>query len=111
MKSRTPSSSRVGPELQHYLPSASIRRLERDATVLESELAETARPEGEGVLWLVATTSKRGGFRTNTLGLGPVSEWVYSHCRLRRTIGVARLDFRQNELRDRTCSGFVRSER
>lgn len=88
------------PVLRHYLPGVTIDTLFRDTTRLAAQLARAPRGEAS---WIVALTSKRGGFKTNLLGLGAISDYVYRECQLRRTVGVARLDFRQNELQVYRC--------
>jgi hypothetical protein len=53
-------------------------------------------------LWIVAPYSARGGHRTNPK-LGGLKIWIYDNCRLRHVLGVARLDFRVNELQIFQC--------
>jgi hypothetical protein len=69
------------------------------------QLSEVYRGLGEsgGKLWIVALTSTRGGFKSHKLGLGNLSEWVHGRCQLLEQIGVARLDFRQNEVQVYRC--------
>lgn len=53
-------------------------------------------------LWIVAPYSAKGGHRTNPK-LGGLKNWIYDNCRLRHVLGVARLDFRVNELQIFQC--------
>jgi mannosyltransferase len=85
--------------MNHYLGGRAVHRLYADPAPLTESLKEL----GPGkVLWIVTPVSAQGGFRTNP-GLGSLNGWIYDNCRLRRTIGVARLDFRQKELQVYRC--------
>ena len=56
---------------------------------------------GKGSLWIV-TPAPSHAFRTNPM-LGSMNDWIYANCQLRNTIGVGRLDFRQNYLQLYRC--------
>jgi uncharacterized membrane protein len=85
-----------------YLPSAGIHHLSAESASLAQALdgIETSRPPG--TLWVVMPYSARGGHRT-TPKLESFKDWIYGHCQLSETVGVARLDFRHNELQIYRC--------
>jgi hypothetical protein len=88
--------------LSHYLKGAQAERLVADPPVLshsEDLLHEAGKA---GTLWLVAPYSSRGGHRTNRK-IGGLKAWIYDNCQLRNVVGVARLDFRVNELQIFQC--------
>ena len=61
------------------------------------------RESGHGeALWIVLPASAQGGLKT-TAKVGTMSGWIYENCQLRNTVGVARLDFRQNQLQIYRC--------
>jgi hypothetical protein len=90
------------PTMVHYLPGARVQQLTADT----AQLARSARELGEsghgGTLWVVAPYSARGSHRTNP-SLPGFKAWVYQNCRLRNAFGVARLDYRVNELQVFEC--------
>lgn len=87
--------------VSHYLPGMKIQHLSADPRLLNRSLEGLER-SGHGNLWIVAPYSARGGHRT-TARLNDFKGWVWDHCQLREAIGVARLDFRQNELQIYRC--------
>jgi mannosyltransferase len=87
--------------VSHYLPGIRIQHLSADPRPLTRSL-EGLEESGRGTLWIVAPYSARGGHRT-TARLNDFKGWVWDHCQLREAIGVARLDFRQNELQIYRC--------
>jgi dolichyl-phosphate-mannose-protein mannosyltransferase len=87
--------------LQHYLPGTEVQRLRGDPAPL-IETARELRDAGRGsALWIVMPGPSHA-FRTNP-SLGTLKGWLYQNCQLRNTIGVGRLDFRQNLLQIYRC--------
>jgi hypothetical protein len=87
--------------LRHYLPQTEVNRLVADSSQLSQSvhlLHETGRG---GVLWVI-TPAPSHVFRTNPR-LGSFREWLYNNCQLLNTIGVGRMDFRQNYLQIFRC--------
>jgi hypothetical protein len=82
----------------HYFPQASVTPMPDLADPLEAALD---RVSGGGTLWAVALSSQRGGFRGQKLG--SLDDWMYGHCQLRASLGVPRLDFRQNQIQIYRC--------
>lgn len=88
--------------LAHYLPGPDVESLVADPTTL-SQSVRTLRESGKGqALWIVVPASAQGGLKT-TAQVGTMSGWIYENCQLRNTVGVARLDFRQNQLQVYRC--------
>jgi hypothetical protein len=87
--------------LQHYLPAAEVLRLRGDAEPVVASSRELWGAGGKNVLWVVMPGPSHA-FRTNP-NLGTLKGWLYGHCQLRNTIGVGRLDFRQNLLQIYRC--------
>ncbi len=85
--------------VDHYLPDHEVERLSGDSLEL-AEATQMQRPEGHAV-WIVAPGASHS-FRTNPK-LSDMMTWIYQHCQLRKTVGVARLDFRQNQLQIYRC--------
>jgi hypothetical protein len=85
-----------------YLTQTPIQHLSADSTALEEGLRGLERSRPAAALWIVAPYSARGGHRTSPK-LESFKEWLYNHCQLREAIGVARLDFRHNELQIYRC--------
>jgi hypothetical protein len=88
--------------MNHYLRGPEARPLSGDPGPLAQSLRALEETGRGGALWIVAPYSARGGHRTSPK-LGGFKAWVYDNCRLRNAIGVARLDFRQNELQIYSC--------
>lgn len=87
--------------VRFYLPGRRVERLVADPVRLSSA-ATSLRQDGQaGVLWIVAPAPSHA-FRINPR-LGILNNWIYSHCQLRNTIGVGRVDFRQNFLQIYRC--------
>jgi hypothetical protein len=84
----------------HYLPGREIYRLVADPGRLARAEA-IARRHGGQALWLVAPAPSHA-FRTNPK-LHAMNQWIYANCQLRNTIGVGRVDFRQNFLQAYRC--------
>jgi hypothetical protein len=87
--------------LQHYLPGAEVQRLRGDAEPVVESARQLQAAGGRNVLWVVMPGPSHA-FRTNP-NLGTLKGWLYLHCQLRNTIGVGRLDFRQNLLQVYRC--------
>jgi uncharacterized membrane protein len=84
----------------HYLPGREVHRLVADS----ARLARSARlvpQQGGQALWIVSPAPSHA-FRTNPK-LNSMSTWMYDNCQLRNTIGVGRVDFRQNFLQVYRC--------
>ena len=88
--------------LGHYLPGRFVGRLTADPDLLERSLWELENSGHGKALWIVVPASAQGGLRT-TPKVGSMSSWIYEHCQLRNTVGVARFDFRQNQLQIYRC--------
>jgi hypothetical protein len=85
-----------------YLPGTVVHHLSADPTALTQSLRALQDSRRGATLWIVAPYSARGGYRT-TPKLNSFKTWIYQNCQLREAIGVARLDFRQNELQIYRC--------
>jgi hypothetical protein len=86
--------------LAHYLPGTPVQRL-RDPAPLGESLDSLHQSGSGGTLWIVSPIPSHA-LRTNP-GLGGLNRWIYENCQLRNTIGVGRLDFRQNYLQVYRC--------
>ena len=85
----------------HYLPEARIRPLTDDpAPLAEAALGLDRQPHG-GALWIVAPAPTHA-LRTTLKEIG-LADWIYGNCQLRNTIGVGRLDVRQQFLQIYRC--------
>ena len=62
-----------------------------------------------GVLWIVAPAPSHA-FRTNP-GLRRLNGWIYDNCQLRNTLGVGRVDYRQNFLKSTAVRRWPPSRR
>jgi hypothetical protein len=82
--------------LSHYLEAPDAKPLVGDPAVLARAAAQA------NGLWIVKPYTAAGGHRTNPK-IDALKRWIYDHCELRNTIGVARLDFRNNELQVYRC--------
>jgi hypothetical protein len=81
--------------MAHYLPAAKVRRLMGDPARLE-ESVRLLNQTGRGALWIVAPAPSHA-FRTNP-SLSTLNQWMYTYCQLRNSVGVGRIDFRQQYL-------------
>lgn len=88
--------------MSHYLRGVQAERLVADPPLLMRSEDLLHQAGHEGTLWLVAPYSSRGGHRTNRK-IGSLKAWIYDNCQLRNVVGVARLDFRVNELQIFQC--------
>jgi hypothetical protein len=93
--------------MDHYLQGTEVQPLNGDSGALGQALSKLHDTRRSGALWIVAPYSARGGLRTNPK-IGTFKAWIYENCQLRNALGVARLDFRQNELQIYNCSGTAR---
>jgi hypothetical protein len=85
----------------HYLPDKRVTRLVADPDRL-IRARSVVRQEGGEALWIVAPAPSHA-FRTNPR-LSTLNDWIYDNCQLRSTIGVGRVDFRQNFLQIFRCA-------
>lgn len=86
----------------HYLAGPQAQRLVADPQLLTQSVRQLKQSGAS--LWIIAPYSAQGGHRTNPR-LGGLKGWIYDNCRLRHVVGVARLDFRVNELQIYQCPG------
>ena len=86
--------------LAHYLKGRQVQKLRANPAPLADAVAEVRRAGGEA-LWVVAPAPGHA-FRTN-LKPGGLADWLYSHCRMRNTVGWGRLDYRQQYLQIYQC--------
>jgi dolichyl-phosphate-mannose-protein mannosyltransferase len=88
--------------LSHYMGEAVVQRLIADTTPLAETSRQLQAGHTGGTLWIVAPHSARGSHRTNPK-MGTLKSWLYRNCQLSNSVGVARLDYRQNELEIYRC--------
>lgn len=86
--------------LAHYLPAAKIDKL-RTPDPLARSLNALRQAGAGGALWVVAPAPAHA-FRTN-LKQGGLARWLWDNCELRNTVGVGRIDFRQQYLQIYRC--------
>jgi hypothetical protein len=84
-----------------YLPARKVQRLIADPARLAEASRVSRQSEPAGALWIVAPAPSHA-FRTNPR-IGSLNDWIYANCQLRNTIGVGRVDFRQNFLQIYRC--------
>jgi hypothetical protein len=87
--------------LSHYLPGAQVQRLAADPPRLMRAVSGLKQAGRGGVLWIVSPAPSHA-FRTNP-NLASLNHWMYDNCQLRNTIGVGRVDFRQQYLQIYRC--------
>jgi hypothetical protein len=85
----------------YYLRGREVRRLVADPVRLDRAASGLRQSGGGGVLWIIAPAPSHA-FRINK-GLSSLNEWIYGNCQLRNTLGVGRVDFRQNFLQIYRC--------
>jgi hypothetical protein len=85
----------------HYLPGRPVQRLIADPARLARARSVLHSNGRGGALWIVAPAPSHA-FRTNAR-IGSLNDWMYDNCQLRNTIGVGRVDFRQNFLQVYRC--------
>lgn len=88
--------------LGFYLPHHPVGRLRYDTLTL-AQAVDTVRgaDAGGAALWIVAPAPAHA-LRTN-LRQGGLAAWIYGHCQLRNSIGMGRVDFRQQYLQLYQC--------
>jgi hypothetical protein len=87
--------------LAYYLPGKDVQPLVADPARFIQTDRMLRRAGHGGVLWIVSP-ARSHAFRTNPK-LNSLNSWIYDNCQLRNTIGVARVDFRQNFLQVYRC--------
>ena len=85
----------------YYLPHRQVQRLIADSARLSKAAGLARQTDPGGALWIVAPAPSHA-FRTNPR-LGSMNRWIYGNCQLRNTLGVGRVDFRQNFLQIYRC--------
>jgi hypothetical protein len=86
--------------LAHYLPDTPVQKL-RTPAPLAAAAAELRQAGGNRALWVVAPQPAHA-FRPS-LKEGGLVGWLYGNCQLRNTVGVGRMDFRQQYLQVFRC--------
>lgn len=87
--------------LAHYLPGTQVHPLRADTAALLRSV-HLLRNEGyRGALWVIPPAPSHA-FRTNPR-IGVLNRWIFDHCQVRNSIGVARVDFRQHFLQIYRC--------
>ncbi len=86
--------------MAHYLPENRVQHLQQNVAPLRQSI-RALQQAGGGTLWLVAPAPSHP-FRTN-LEHGGLITWIYAHCQLRKTVGVGRIDYRQQYLQVYSC--------
>jgi hypothetical protein len=102
--------SRLGPNdivfsdqpmvLAHYIPRDLVERLRTDEP-FEKVLHSLGLTASHQVLWIVAPAPGHT-FRPD-LKQGGLAQWMWRNCQLRNTVGVGRIDFRQQYLQVYRC--------
>lgn len=85
----------------YYLPEHPVRHLLQDLGLLTQALDELRQAGRGGALWIVAPAPSHA--RRPTMKQGGMIDWIYENCQLRNTIGVGRVDFRQEYLHVFRC--------
>ena len=86
--------------LAHYLPGRKVDRLRYNVDPLKESVRALGESGGGGV-WIVAPGLSHA-LRTN-LKQGGLINWIYDNCQLRNTVGLGRVDFRQQYLQVYRC--------
>jgi hypothetical protein len=86
--------------LAHYLPSTPVQKL-RSLEPLAQSLDSLYRAPERAALWIVAPAPGHA-FRPD-LKQGGLARWMWENCQLRQTVGVGRIDFRQQYLQVYRC--------
>jgi hypothetical protein len=89
----------------HYLPQHPVRHLRKNLGLLKEAMGELRQAGRGGALWIVAPAPSHA-YRPN-LKEGGMIDWIYENCRLRNSIGVGRIDFRQDYLHIYHCSSAM----
>jgi hypothetical protein len=85
----------------HYLPGTRVEHLAADTVALGQVVRALPDSGKRQALWIVAPAPSHP-FRTSMTIKGLIY-WVYDNCQLRTTVGVGRLDLRQNYLQVYRC--------
>jgi hypothetical protein len=85
----------------YYLPQHPVRHLRKDLGLLKRGMGELRQAGRGGALWIVAPAPSHA-YRPN-LKEGGMIDWIYENCQLRNSIGVGRIDFRQDYLHIYHC--------
>jgi hypothetical protein len=91
--------------LAFYLGGMKVERLRGDSVPLMKAAQLVNQSQPRGTLWIVSPAPSHA-FRTNPK-LGSLNKWIYDNCQLRNTIGVGRVDFRQQYLQIFRCPPMV----
>lgn len=92
--------------LAHYLPGTQVHPLRADTTRFLTSV-RLLRSEGyRGALWVIPPAPSHA-FRTNPK-LAVLNRWIFDHCQVRNSIGVARVDFRQHFLQIYRCPAVTK---
>ncbi|MFL5495523.1 MAG: hypothetical protein ACJ8DC_14160 [Gemmatimonadales bacterium] len=87
--------------MTHYLPGAEVQRLRQDPAPLIQAQRTLHQGARQATLWIVAPAPSHA-FRAN-LKAGGLIGWMYDNCQLRNTVGVGRVDYRQEYLQVYRC--------
>jgi mannosyltransferase len=87
--------------MAHYLPQHPVRHLLQDLDLLRGAMGELHQAGRGGALWIAAPAASHA-FRPN-MKQGGMINWIYENCQLRTSIGVGRIDFRQDYLNIYRC--------
>jgi len=98
--------------LAHYLPGKRVQQLRPNPASLTASVRGLQQSGRGEAVWIVAPAPSHA-FRTN-LKAGGLLDWIYDNCQVRSTLGVGRVDFRQQYLQIYRCpaavpAGFTRS--
>jgi mannosyltransferase len=85
--------------LDYYLRGAPVERLRRPEAL--DEAMQRLSPAEDQALWVIAPAPSHA-FRAN-LKRGGLIFWMYDHCQLRTSVGVGRIDLRQDYLQVYRC--------
>lgn len=86
--------------IAHYLQRP-VRHLRQDLRLLTEAMSELRQTGRGGSLWIVAPAPSHA--QRPNMKRGGMIDWIYENCRLRNSIGVGRIDFRQNYLHIYHC--------
>jgi dolichyl-phosphate-mannose-protein mannosyltransferase len=87
--------------MAHYLPQHPVRHLLQNLGLLTAAMGELRQAGRGGVLWIVAPAASHA-YRPN-MKQGGMIGWIFENCQLRNSIGVGRIDFRQDYLHIYRC--------
>ena len=87
--------------MAHYLPQHPVRHLLQNLGLLKAAMGELQQAGRGGALWIVAPAASHA-YRPN-MKQGGMIGWIFENCQLRNSIGVGRIDFRQDYLHIYRC--------